>query len=326
MNIPSIYITTQACLSKSIMNSLNSIQKKMTAIVLVFLALTYGLFHFFHSKCFKARLQKGKQDPSFKKDIDSFKKSLHPIKNGYAILPFFQNKKVDHLFEDLKNFDSQSESYKQQFIVKDQFEIGYSSLTNKKLFVIRNKQVPDELKSFLPYIISVHHLCLKILKTIEEDLNLVPGQLTETVSKAPFPPTENSSSLLRLFAYDPSSEEGAAAAAHKDLGLLTIIPCSQVPALEVIDDQKEGQWINVEKIADKTDVIVLAGRTLELMTKGKYQAASHQVKNSPKKRFSIVYQLRAEPNAQISTPSGVISVGEWLDQLKKNLTSINKSF
>ena len=194
---------------------------------------------------------------------------------------------MEQHFEELKDFHAKPDAYKTQFSEKE-VEFGYAALKGKQVFVIRNQKVPEELKNFLPYITEVHAKALEILKSIEQDLKLETGTLTESVSKTPLPEGKKSSSLLRLFAYDPSIEEGSAADAHEDLGVLTIIPCSPVPALEVIDYEEDCNWINLEQRAKPSEAIVLVGRTLEKMTQGKYQAAPHRVKKSKLKRFSIV--------------------------------------
>jgi isopenicillin N synthase-like dioxygenase len=298
------------------------------AIALIGLfGITYIALRFIN---FKATTSKNEPEeavePISNKDHASFDDSLKNLKEGYAIIPLLNAEVVQNLFADLKRFDAQSESYKQQFMVKDQVEVGYAVLKNKKVFVVRNQHVPDELKHSLSYIPFVHALAIDILHSIEKDLDLENGQLTDTVSHTPLPVTDQSTSLLRLFAYDPSNETGESADAHEDLGLLTIIPCSQVPALEVVNYKEDCQWINVESLADASHAIVLAGKTLEQMTNGRYLAGTHRVKKSPEKRFSIVYQLRAEPDTQISTKDGTITVEEWLKNLKKNLRSVNGSY
>ena len=209
------------------------------------------------------------------------------LRKGHAIIPFLPEEKMDQHFDKLKDFHAKPDAYKTQFSEKE-VEFGYAALKGKQVFVIRNQKVPEELKNFLPYIAEVHAKALEILKSIEQDLKLETGTLTESVSKTPFPEGKKSSSLLRLFAYDPSIEEGSAADAHEDLGLLTIIPRSPVPALEVIDFEEDCNWINLEQKANPSEAIVLVGRTLEKMTQGKYQAAPHRVKKSELKRFSIV--------------------------------------
>lgn len=314
---------------------------KLALATLGILGIAYSLMRCIR---FVAKIDKTKKDQNIQPDskphtlIDSKKRDvekpvndshllpLKDLKKGFAVIPLLKEEEIPAHFENLRNFDLQPDSYKQQFCIKDRIEIGYSSLKNKNVFVIRNEQIPEELKNFLPYFSSMHALAHNILKQIEKDLNLESSSLTAAVSKDPLPQGKDSTSLLRLFAYAASDTNGVAADAHEDLGLLTIIPCSQTPALEVLDYTQDYTWTNLEKAANPSSAIVLVGRTLEQMTKGKYPSCTHRVINSAKKRYSIVFQLRAEPNTMISTTEGTITVEEWMTKLKKNLKSINGSY
>lgn len=251
--------------------------------------------------------------------------SATDLRKGYAVIPFLPHEEIDQRFVEIKDFDSLPEEDKKQFS-QPEVEFGYAALKGKKVFVIRNQQVPEELRNFIPHFKTVHAISLKILADVEKSLALEEGILTKTVSKNPLPEIGKATSLLRLFAYDPSSEEGHAADAHEDLGLLTIIPRSHVPALEVMDLHENGQWIDLEGSSNPSQAVVLAGATLEKLTQGKILAAPHRVKKSALKRFSIVFQLRAEPQTKIHHQNQEMTVEEWLSKLKANLTSVNGSY
>jgi isopenicillin N synthase-like dioxygenase len=263
-------------------------------------------------------------------NLQPHQKSDHPIslaslRKGYALIPFMTEDKVNKCFKDLEHFDALPEAVKLQYKEKE-VEFGYFQLKGKQGFVVRDREIPEELKEFLPYIAKVHAFALEILKSIEQDLHLADGSLMHSVSHDALSDHGKSSSLLRLFAYDASEECGNAADHHEDLGLLTIIPPSSTPALEVLELSDTCQWVNVEKDADRSQAIVLAGRTLEQMTKGAYQAAPHRVRKTAAKRLSIVYQLRAEPHSKIEDCGIELTVEEWLQRLKSNMTSINGSY
>lgn len=254
----------------------------------------------------------------------SLKDSLKGLKKGFAVVPFLPQQNTKALFHALKCFHSKSDEYKKQFVEKE-VEFGYAALKGKQVYVVRNETVPYELKELLPYFSKAHLMGLEILKSLEEDLNLTRGSLTNAVMTAPFPNNKNSTSLLRLFSYDPSVQTGCAADAHEDLGLLTIIPPSDVPALEVFD-YSQMQWRKLEANAQGNQAIVLVGKTLEKMTNGKVVAAEHRVINSSKNRLSIVYQMRAEPETKILDHGVETKVGSWLAKLKTGLKSVNQSY
>ena len=73
------------------------------------------------------------------------------------------------------------------------------------------------------------------------------------------------------------------------------------------------EWINIEKQASASQAIVLVGKTLSVMTRGEYLSVTHRVKESPNGRFSIVYQLRAEPHLKIQYNNQMITIENWLE-------------
>jgi len=46
---------------------------------------------------------------------------------------------------------------------------------------------------------------------------------------------------------------------HTDTGLLTLIPCAQVPGLQIFDEQRKV-WLEVEKMFEPGDIFVIVGR------------------------------------------------------------------
>ncbi len=256
--------------------------------------------------------------------------SAHPptLKFGYMTIPFLEEKETQKLFQAVENFFSTPETYQEQFAIPDEKEIGYAQLTEKKWFVIRNQQkIPSELEIFMDYIPKVHAQALKILGDIESQMNFPPGKLTDMVSKTPLPEFAKATSVLRLFSYDPSEQNGLAADVHEDLGLLTITLCPSVPGLEVLDFTSDTpHWLALEKETTASQATVLVGETVSKITEGKYIAATHRVTKNPQRRFSIVYQLRAEPNAQIQDKEVEMTVEAWINKQKSFRTSVNSLY
>lgn len=254
--------------------------------------------------------------------------SFSNLKAGYALIPFLNENDAYELFQAVEKFFSKSEAYQQQFSVPGEKEIGYAQLTEKKWFVIRNQQkIPSELKIFMDYIPKVHAQALKILGDIESQMNFPSGKLTNTVSKTPLPEFNKAASVLRLFSYDPSEQSGLAAGVHEDLGLLTIALCPPVPGLEVADYMSDiPGWLALEKQAIASQATVLVGETLNQLTQREYIAATHRVTKNPKRRFSIVYQLRAEPDARIQDRGVEMTVEAWINKQKSFRTSVNNLY
>lgn len=257
--------------------------------------------------------------------------SLSALELGYTLIPFMEEKETQKLFQALEDFFSKPEDYQKQFSVPGEVEVGYAALSGKKCFVIRNQQMPDELKIFLDYIPKVHAKALAILSKIETQMGYPQGQLTNTISKVPLPESGKAASLLRLFSYDPSETEGIAVAIHEDLGLLTITPRSPVAGLEVwdysgTDSSTDSSFVKLEKQATPSQATVLVGETLNQMTQGHYLPSTHQVTRGPQRRFSIVYHLRAEPHAKIREKDVDITIEEWMKKQKSFRTSVNNSY
>jgi isopenicillin N synthase-like dioxygenase len=85
--------------------------------------------------------------------------------------------------------------------------------------------------------------------------------------------------LLRVLRYPPLSgdePEGAVrAAAHEDINLLTVLPASDEPGLELLGTN--GQWYPVP--CDPGSLAVNGGEMLDLASGGYYPATTHRVVN-----------------------------------------------
>ena len=85
--------------------------------------------------------------------------------------------------------------------------------------------------------------------------------------------------LLRVLRYPPLPPEipdGAVrAAAHEDINLLTVLPASDQPGLELLG--ASGEWFPVP--CDPGSLAVNAGEMLDLATGGYYPATTHRVVN-----------------------------------------------
>lgn len=69
------------------------------------------------------------------------------------------------------------------------------------------------------------------------------------------------------------------AGAHTDTTFLTVIPCASAPGLEILQPST-GRWVRPEaarKCQPGCDVMLLAGELLQVLGRGRYQAAVHRV-------------------------------------------------
>jgi isopenicillin N synthase-like dioxygenase len=89
----------------------------------------------------------------------------------------------------------------------------------------------------------------------------------------------STSTLLRILRYPPLSGDEAPgavrAAPHQDINLITVLPASEEPGLELLG--QDGTWYPVP--CDPGSVAVNAGEMLALATGGYYPATTHRVVN-----------------------------------------------
>lgn len=107
-----------------------------------------------------------------------------------------------------------------------------------------------------------------------------PDEITERLSMPLSRMMDGSTrSLLRVLRYPPLPDEvpdGAVrAAAHEDINLLTVLPASDQPGLELLG--ANGEWYPVP--CDPGSLAVNGGEMLDLATGGYYPATTHRVVN-----------------------------------------------
>ncbi|MBX2887007.1 MAG: hypothetical protein KTR32_44075 [Granulosicoccus sp.] len=109
-------------------------------------------------------------------------------------------------------------------------------------------------------------------------------------------------SLLRVLYYPPMNEEttpGAVrAAAHEDINLLTVLPASNEPGLQV--KSAEDQWLDVP--CDFGNLIINTGDMLQEASQAYYPSTTHRVINPDGKRRSqarISLPLFLHPNPEV---------------------------
>jgi isopenicillin N synthase-like dioxygenase len=86
-------------------------------------------------------------------------------------------------------------------------------------------------------------------------------------------------SLLRVLRYPPLpaevSDGAVRAAAHEDINLLTVLPASDLPGLELLG--ADSEWFPVP--CDPGSLAVNGGEMLDIATQGYYPATTHRVVN-----------------------------------------------
>jgi isopenicillin N synthase-like dioxygenase len=123
--------------------------------------------------------------------------------------------------------------------------------------------------------------------------------------------TRNGNSLTRVLHY-PEIADGAVglrSSAHEDINLITMLPASTEPGLEIMT--RDGEWIPIDNPPEA--IIVNAGDMLQMHTGGRIRSATHRVVNLPGRRFSIPHFVH--PRSEVVLQENPrVTAGEYLYQ------------
>jgi 2OG-Fe(II) oxygenase superfamily len=100
-------------------------------------------------------------------------------------------------------------------------------------------------------------------------------------------PLSETASVMSLFCYEP----GSGADEHEDRGLLTIIYCPSDTGLIM----ENGHPV----VTEQDEVIILAGKALDVATGGHFPATRHAVKTQVLRRRSLVFRCRGKLNGTL---------------------------
>ena len=116
-------------------------------------------------------------------------------------------------------------------------------------------------------------------------------------------------SVMRVIHYPPvgpDSPPGAVrSAAHEDINLLTVLPASTQPGLELLDRQTGG-W---RALVTPPDVMICdTGDIMQRLTSGRYPATTHRVVNPPasgnRSRYSMPFFCHPRPDFPLVAMDG----------------------
>lgn len=213
----------------------------------------------------------------------------------------------------------------------------------------RPKKPPTMSRVAAKLHVELQGIARSLLTWLAEYAELPPAALLQAIDEASLENLEDGdcgASVLRLGCYgwepdsneiveaSPATEEGNGTAAepkngeqgdvvfheHTDASFLTLAPVGSAPGLQ-IRDPSGCKWLDVEQGLDGRGghLVVFGGDFLEVLTKGKYAAARHQVvdkqvsegKACPeaallgqldgRHRLSMPFLVRGQPSARLNT-------------------------
>lgn len=165
-------------------------------------------------------------------------------------------------------------------------------------------QIPQELKEqILDYYDRANAFAVELLSWVEAH---APADVQSRFSIALSEMINGSEkTLLRVLHYPPMSgdeEPGAIrAAAHEDINLLTVLPASNEPGLQVMGS--DGNWIDVP--CDFGNLIINIGDMLQEASGGYFPSTTHRVINpsgerQTQSRISLPLFLHPKPEVVLS--------------------------
>lgn len=182
--------------------------------------------------------------------------------------------------------------------LKEFWHIGRTLPAEHPLAVRREvppNQFPAEIPEFAPtfsaMFASVEDFALRLLDAVGEYLGKDPSFFREMV--------KDGNSVLRIIHYPdlagPAPAGAIRAAQHEDINLITVLPASTQPGLELMT--RDGRWIPVNAPANV--MICDTGDMMQRLTAGRLPATTHRVVNpegSDGGRMSMPFFLHPHPD------------------------------
>ena len=239
--------------------------------------------------------------------------SLDRIYRGWGGF-FNSDEKLEFMF-DPENSDSTQQGFHP--IEVSETAVGHTAKDLKEYFhVVPGCRVPPALEDeIFTYRAAAFELGKQLAGWLQE---YAPTDVTTGIIEPFDEMLCSTTSLLRLLHYPPlrGNEEANAerAAAHEDINLMTILPVSEQPGLQVKD--KQGSWIDVASV--RGELVVNSGDMLKEMTAGFYPSTTHRVVNPAGddgfenvSRISIPFFLTPRLDVQLSDR---YTAGSYLDE------------
>lgn len=275
-----------------------------------------------------------KVDELFTADTEKLKKIGERVVEGLSKdnVLIIQNSPAFHqtvleAAKEAKIFLSQSQEQKEQYAAekvdgKRAFYSGYSLVhfdnrDNKRdrewrdVFQIRHhedEKIPWPTDSFKTATRKLYDnqwsICAQVLHAIALALDISPSSLFQLVGSPDAPDSHKSEntnlSLFHYFDKNMSYKTPQKCMVHKDHGLLTMLPKTDLPGLELLHPVLR-QWVPLEQFIDENDVLLYCGEALAEVTNSRVVPATHRVVRLPQKeRFSMPFEMKPDNAAVLN--------------------------
>lgn len=183
-------------------------------------------------------------------------------------------------------------------------------------------QFPKELPAFGPTFIELFDRMEGFANNLLDAVGLYLGLRPDFFRDA----VRDGNSVLRIIHYPdlagvPYVPGSVRAAQHEDINLITVLPASTRPGLELLT--RDGQWMAVD--APPGVMICDTGDMMQLLTGGRMPATTHRVVNPPESdggRLSMPFFLHPHPDYLLAPMTGDAPAIKARDYLHQRLVEI----
>lgn len=210
---------------------------------------------------------------------------------------------------------------------------GYYDVPEEKQYLtLRHEanqaQAPQGLDHLLPLVSETWYESAKLLHRVLNDVGAhfgIPScawdPITQDCLSLPKSNSTATPSFMRLFKYLPDT---GIATPHKDLGLLTLC----VGAGQGLQVHGYEDHVSHNKVwKDATEVTVLAGDVLHILSSGRIASGFHRVVGNSNGRKSAIFALRVNPRATIDMSlfggEGQVACKDFWAGIQKGRLNVN---
>lgn len=173
-------------------------------------------------------------------------------------------------------------------------------------------ELPAVESTFDDLFAALDNVAGSLLAGIGDYLDYAPGFFEDF--------TRGGNSVLRVIHYPPLSETAAPgavrAAAHEDINLITVLPVSTEPGLQL--QTRDGEWIDVQ--TPPNVMVCDSGDMLQLLTKGRLRSTTHRVVNPDgagnRSRYSMPFFCHPRPDAQLQSAPQILAHDFLMERLR----------